>query len=1090
MMSNYTEKETENNNDNKTMFISPSEFYRLNRPEYFSDSEEITGITLPREVLAYEIEKISTNQKQDLFETLCRKLAEKFICPNLIPQVGPTGGGDGKTDSETYPVSKHISERWFIPQDGWRNDEKWAFAFSAKKEWKAKIESDIQKIVNTDRGYTKLFFISNQTISSKKKKDEQDILSKKHSIDVTILDAAWIIEKVYEKNLIELVVESLNMSDVYKTQTKHLGKNDTERLNELEEIERKIEDTQYYSSSMQLIHDAIRSAILSRMLEFPRTEIEAKFARAERLCKEYKAEGLLTKIIYQKAWTNINYYDDFSGFIDELRKIKEHINEKSSNLEIEWLFNLLNLYRPIHHSKLDNILDRDVIYDDFENYVINILSLRMQNQDMPCSALIAETYLSFIDLIRLVYSHGDPSNPLKCLSRIILSSKKYIEYPFEAIYQIITELGLALADNVEYDILIENLAEVSSLRESEISSGVVYFNRGVQKIKSDRYKESIIYFGKSILKLAKEETSDYLILSLIALSDSYKELALPWASYNCLITAASLEAKKWFEEKRMPKRFLSILKSILTTEILLGRLPNIFFWYKLFSPLYQHYGDKTDDIPDDVLFDGCLVVRLLHIDQKENNLIYLPHILEKLDLHISTDAVLFLLGYEEEIISHYTDTGVKNNSDLESFFQKAYSQPLNEQVFFQTEFQDSNILVLRSIIVGCNIIFEFNKDKNMMFLVETLLALIESMLATSVGKLYPTIEKIYITVTEDKNIDYFFLSKDIELNRIVLKVNLDNISTGDYKLRMESFLTVFSFILANCFYTENIKDYLDNLFCEENLNERISFTFNHKQLSTDIMGNTPSIFFDDWKDDKFIYKNKRESPMIFHPEIGKTAQGLNLDKDNLENTAHNKFEVHSIIDNSLWEKAAWKATGIAALYEILGLALVFEDFDAGIKIFENWRKLVGDTDKDELIDITIIKGVNKNYPCWYRVVVTTNQEKVIVNKDKFYILKSRINEMNAENSINLDMFENTFKISKKYILFPSSIRSLLPEHLQYGILKTKITIKHAWQIGIDDQNQVAIFDTDEPVLPEGVDDIPILSLLEQKRAKSKNKGVE
>jgi len=69
------------------------------------------------------LSKITTNQKESEFETLCRKLIEKTIAPNLIPQVGPTGGGDGKTDSETYPVSEFISERWFVPENGWSKDE-------------------------------------------------------------------------------------------------------------------------------------------------------------------------------------------------------------------------------------------------------------------------------------------------------------------------------------------------------------------------------------------------------------------------------------------------------------------------------------------------------------------------------------------------------------------------------------------------------------------------------------------------------------------------------------------------------------------------------------------------------------------------------------------------------------------------------------------------------------------------------------------------------------------------------------------------------------------------------------------------------
>ena len=1071
-----------NNTDNEIHFFSPSEFYRQRRPEFFSDSENITNINLPREVLAYEIEKISTNQKQDLFETLCRRLAERLICPNLIPQVGPTGGGDGKTDTETYPVSEIISERWFVPQDGWKNDEKWVFAFSAKKDWKTKIELDIEKVFNTNRGYTKFFFISNQTIPSKKKKDEQDTLIKKYGIDVIIFDAIWIIDNIYEKNFIELAAETLNMSDVYRIQEKRLGKNDSERLTELKEIEKRINNTNFYlDGDFQLLHDAIRSAILSRMLEFPRDEIEAKFIRAERLCNKYNKKSLMPKIIYQKAWTYINYYDDYSGFINEVIKLKEIINENSSNIEIEWLFNILNLYRPIHNAKLDNIPNGDVFYHDFEKYVINILSLRSQNNEMPCSALIAKTYLSFIELIRLRILNEDLSIPLQNLSDILLESKKYIEYPFESFYQMITEMGIAFADNLEYDTLIDNLADVLSSRESEISSGIVFLNHGIQKFNANKFNESIIYLGKSIYRLAKEETSDKLVLSLIALSESYKELALPWASYNCLITAASLDVKKWYEEKIITERFLSIIKSILSTEILLGRLPNIFFWYGLFSILYQQYGEKDEDIPDDILIDGCLAVRLLHIDQNENNLIYLPNILKNLGLPISSDAVLFLLGYVDEIIEHYKSAGINNSIELEAFFQKAYSQPLADQIFFQTEFQNSDILILKSIIIGCNIIFEFKKEKNMVFLVEMLLVLIENIMATSVGKIFPRIEKVFINVMEDKNIDYFYLLKDDKTNKILLKVNINNIISGNHDLRVKSFYELFSFILVNCFYTENVIKYLDNIFRNECLNERLSFIINHTQFSTDIMGNNPKIFLDDWKSGEYI--NKRASPIIFHENGDKILRDSHSDKKTIEDIPHNKFEVHTIIDDNLWEKATWRATGIVASPEILGLTLVFENFDVGKKIFEDWKKLIGNIDKDELIDITIIKGVNKHNPFWYRVVITTNQEKIISNKKRYYILKSRFSEMNPDNGNNLYMFEQTFSYNNEYTLFPSSTKSLLLEHLKYGIKKTKITIKNAWQIGINDQNQVAINDDDEPILPEGTDDIPILSLLEQKKKK-------
>ena len=101
----------------------------------------MSEIELTKEVLALELKNITTNQKENNFELFCRRLAEQLITPNLIPQVGPIGGGDGKTDFETYPVSSLISERWFVPENGWTNDEKWAFAISANKNWKRKANS-------------------------------------------------------------------------------------------------------------------------------------------------------------------------------------------------------------------------------------------------------------------------------------------------------------------------------------------------------------------------------------------------------------------------------------------------------------------------------------------------------------------------------------------------------------------------------------------------------------------------------------------------------------------------------------------------------------------------------------------------------------------------------------------------------------------------------------------------------------------------------------------------------------------------------------------------------------------------------------
>ena len=90
-----------------------NDFYKKVHPEQFSDSTQVKKGTLDRDFLDFYFETLTSKNLEKTFEEFCRKLAEAEICPNLMPQTGPTGGGDSKVDSETYPVSKDLAELWY-----------------------------------------------------------------------------------------------------------------------------------------------------------------------------------------------------------------------------------------------------------------------------------------------------------------------------------------------------------------------------------------------------------------------------------------------------------------------------------------------------------------------------------------------------------------------------------------------------------------------------------------------------------------------------------------------------------------------------------------------------------------------------------------------------------------------------------------------------------------------------------------------------------------------------------------------------------------------------------------------------------------
>ncbi|MBU2610775.1 MAG: hypothetical protein KJ606_07510 [Chloroflexi bacterium] len=211
---------------------SPKEFLRARRPEKFSDSLVEQNPVLDRSILEYQLDSITSRKQEVNFEAFAHRLAERTICPNLLPQTGPTGGGDSKVDTETYPVADSLSTIWYEGIGREAASERWAFAFSAKKQWQAKVRDDVKKISETKRGYKKAFFISNQFIRDQSRAKIEDELRMKYKLDVRILDRTWILDKIFENKLEELVIEKLSLEISTRRETQK-GPLDIQREREL-----------------------------------------------------------------------------------------------------------------------------------------------------------------------------------------------------------------------------------------------------------------------------------------------------------------------------------------------------------------------------------------------------------------------------------------------------------------------------------------------------------------------------------------------------------------------------------------------------------------------------------------------------------------------------------------------------------------------------------------------------------------------------------------------------------------------------------------------------------------------------------------
>ena len=91
---------------------------------------------------------------------------------------------------------------------------------------------------------------------------------------------------------------------------------------------------------------------------------------------------------------------------------------------------------------------------------------------------------------------------------------------------------------------------------------------------------------------------------------------------------------------------------------------------------------------------------------------------------------------------------------------------------------------------------------------------------------------------------------------------------------------------------------------------------------------------------------------------------------------------------------------------------------------------------------------------------------------------SRIHAMEPTNSTNLNGFLEQYERFNAYYLIPALISDDgSPELLtDLSILKHGLHVRDAWQVGLHDEDIVAIKNIDKVIIPDGVENAPCLEI--------------
>ena len=405
-------------------------------------------------------------------------------------------------------------------------------------------------------------------------------------------------------------------------------------------------------------------------------------------------------------------------------------------------------------------------------------------------------------------------------------------------------------------------------------------------------------------------------------------------------------------------------------------------------------------------------------------------------------------------------------------------------------------------MLGCEIVVTSANNLESIQLAETIVGALESFLATSLGEeLMPYRSELRISIAPSDEVEGMPERRDDEDETghisILHASNLYDQVCNELGTFRSWVQTLLINVLLRIAVIKHPESYLEKLLGDEvGLGRALNFTETAIPVRN-ILGESPRVSLLEWK--------REEGAQLFPPrrttpwneglewdggEIGRTPEQDEDAKDPFldENLKHRDRRILSLIDMPLWDKAGWKAVVYLwpqDLNKPPGLALGFTDADAAQSIFRGWRSRLGEVDKDEQLKVSIITGIDRQTPFSYRVVISANPNlEEQDSSGKYLFIVSRMHRMDPRDPKNLVEFLRRYERLGAYMLLPAHYASEVDEPKLFWNLwigKNELTVRPAWQIGENDSEINALRGDDDPIIPEGVENAPVIGALQKIR---------
>ena len=1057
---------------------------RLNRPEFYSDSKRTQAYKLNRPVFSHHLGTLTERNQHKPFEDFCRALAQREICPNLRPVTGPEGGGDGKVDTETYPVASEISERWYegVANDG---EERWAFAFSAKKRWSEKVRKDIKGIVETRRAYSRIHFFTNQNPRAINRLRIEQELNEEYEVPVTIYDRNWIEEKTIDHSHEDLAYDILGVGE-FDASLIAKGPQDTYREAELTEIETAF--TQRDKSRMtnlDSVSEALRAAKLSRGLECSRNETDGRFLRAIRLAKKYGTTRQHLVAMYEHAWTLIWWFDDIDAANEYYDEIETLALASHASADLEKLGNLINVFfGVVQQGGVDSNQFR---LEERSSALASKLQNVAADTSAPNNALYAESLLvlhRYITLIQHEKLHQSDGLWKQFIS-IVDRAQGLGEFPAELIDKLVTALSQFGTESETFDELVLKLADFMGNRQKDGKQGEIFFRRGCQKLDADKPVEAIDWLGKAAVAFTKKEYQIQQIEILYTLAIAYQGAGLFWAArataLSCLLTLSILSD----EDGRIYHLSIPAMKLYILICLQLGHIPDVL--QGMFTLLYyqNHMTLSEEDeerLHKEILeLDQLLSCAIMAMNKSELcRLSELPSVLEHLQLFTTRTVLLCRLGYQDELRSDGSIPEEESDSEVAGIMQSILSLSATEELPKLAILNDTQPFEIATKILGVQVNFKCDPQTPWILICELLISSLEGFASTMLNRgVYPCTSHADVMLTiSDKKIDIQIDPHTFSI-RVLWPEEIIADNPSYWNQIQKAVIEFVASTIGLISSTQDIESLIKELVHSERAFDR-SILFSNTGIShSRVFGNPASKLDNIPVPSKLCYPLKDDAPDI------ETTTHFNVSKHREKSDfivrRHTDMSVYTVINPYLWDDAKWHGTGYF-IFDINYppvLGLHFRNPEAGFKIFKQLQERFGPVDMDELIRVAILKGIDRSKPLHYRVHIAASRAAYEMQSraGKPVMLVSRHHLMEAETHRNMNVFINHYQRLGAFYFAPveNSPDGIRPK-LDLSVIKRDFYITDAWKVGTQHDDAPAISPTDDITVPTKVNNPPIYEL--------------